>query len=289
MSLDIGKALRDGLDRTTARNGLVVAAVLVVFQLASAVVEQSLTLVSIDGLLDDLAANPPNLEGTDLTTEEYQEAIANLRDAVSEMSQLAYLDSFSVPELLGLALLLAVVAEAIRIIAVRVFVSPETESISSELLTRNLLLAVVNGIVGGIVVLVLVAIGLFLLVVPGIFLAVAFVFLRQEIAVEDKNFVAALSGSWDLTSGNRLELFGLFVFLIVISLVAGFVAGLIGPSVLGAVINTAVSAVVLTYSVAVISRAYDQLRVGSPDPVEAGSGPEEGSGEFEDIDDDLLP
>jgi hypothetical protein len=289
MSLDIGKALRDGLDRTTARNGLVVAAVLVVFQLVSAVVEQSLTLVSIDGLLDDLAANPPNLEGTDLTTEEYQEAIANLRDAVSEMSQLAYLDSFSVPELLGLALLLAVVAEAIRIIAVRVFVSPETESISSELLTRNLLLAVVNGIVGGIVVLVLVAVGLFLLVVPGIFLAVAFVFLRQEIAVEDKNFVAALSGSWDLTSGNRLELFGLFVFLIVISLVAGFVAGLIGPSVLGAVINTAVSAVVLTYSVAVISRAYDQLRVGSPDPVEVGSGPEEGSGEFEDIDDDLLP
>jgi hypothetical protein len=289
MSLDIGKALRDGLDRTTARNGLVVAAVLVVFQLVSAVVEQSLTLVSIDGLLDDLAANPPNLEGTDLTTEEYQEAIANLRDAVSEMSQLAYLDSFSVPELLGLALLLAVVAEAIRIIAVRVFVSPETESISSELLTRNLLLAVVNGIVGGIVVLVLVAVGLFLLVVPGIFLAVAFVFLRQEIAVEDKNFVAALSGSWDLTSGNRLELFGLFVFLIVISLVAGFVAGLIGPSVLGAVINTAVSAVVLTYSVAVISRAYDQLRVGSLDPVEAGSGPEEGSGEFEDIDDDLLP
>jgi hypothetical protein len=289
MSLDIGKALRDGLDRTTARNGLVLAAVLVVFRLVNAVVEQSVTFVAIDGLLDDLAANPPNLEDTELTTEDYQEAITNLRETVTEMSQLAYLDSFSLPELLGFAFVLAVVAEAIRIIAVRVFVSPETESISSELLTRNLLLAVVNGIVGGIVVLVLVAIGLFLLVVPGIFLAVAFVFLRQEIAVEDKNFVAALSGSWDLTSGNRLELFGLFVFLIVISLVAGFVAGLIGPSVLGAVINTAVSAVVLTYSVAVISRAYDQLRVGSPEPVEAGTAPDEGPEEFEGIDDDLLP
>ncbi len=289
MSLDIGKALRDGLDRTTARNGLVLAAVLVVFRLVNAVVGQSLTFVSIDGLLDDLEANPPNLEGTDLTTEEYQEVITNLRETVTEMSQLAYLDSLSVPELLGLALVLAVVAEAIRIIAVRVFVSPESESISSELLTRNIALAVVNGIVGGIVVLFLVTVGLFLLVLPGIFLAVAFIFLRQEIAVEDKNFVAAMSGSWNLTSGNRFQLFGLFVFLVVISIVVGLVTDLVGSSVPGAVIDTAVSAVVLTYSVAVISRAYDQLRVGSPDPVEAGTAPEDGPEEFEDIDDDLLP
>jgi hypothetical protein len=289
MSLDIGKALRDGVDRTTARNGLALAAVFVVFRLVDAVVTQSLIRVWAEQILNDLAENPPSLEGTEVTAAEFQELITEIRASIAEANQLTYLDSLSLPELLGLAFLLAIVAEAIRIVAVRVFVSSETESIPADLVTRNLLPAVLNGVVGGIVVGLLITAGLVFLIVPGIFIAIAFLFLRQEIAVEDKNFIDAMSGSWGLTSGNRLELFGLVVFLAVLGIAVSFVLGLLGGGTVGVVLDTAVSAIVLTYSVAVVSRAYDQLRAGDAGAVDRGVEPDEKSDEFEDIDDELLP
>jgi len=289
MSLDIGKALRDGVDRTTARNGLALAAVFVVFRLVDAVVTQSLIRVWAEQILNDLAENPPSLEGTEVTAAEFQELITEIRASIVEANQLTYLDSLSLPELLGLAFLLAIVAEAIRIVAVRVFVSSETESIPADLVTRNLLPAVLNGVVGGIVVGLLITAGLVFLIVPGIFIAIAFLFLRQEIAVEDKNFIDAMSGSWGLTSGNRLELFGLVVFLAVLGIAVSFVLGLLGGGTVGVVLDTAVSAIVLTYSVAVVSRAYDQLRAGDAGAVDRGVEPDEKSDEFEDIDDELLP
>jgi hypothetical protein len=289
MSLDIGKALRDGVGRTTARNGLALAAVFVVFRLVDAVVTQSLIRVWAEQILNDLAENPPSLEGTEVTAAEFQELITEIRASIAEANQLTYLDSLSLPELLGLAFLLAIVAEAIRIVAVRVFVSSETESIPADLVTRNLLPAVLNGVVGGIVVGLLITAGLVFLIVPGIFIAIAFLFLRQEIAVEDKNFIDAMSGSWGLTSGNRLELFGLVVFLAVLGIAVSFVLGLLGGGTVGVVLDTAVSAIVLTYSVAVVSRAYDQLRAGDAGAVDRGVEPDEKSDEFEDIDDELLP
>jgi hypothetical protein len=289
MSLDIGRALRDGLDRTTARTGLVVLAVLVGFRLVNGVVQQSLSKVWIGGILDELAADPPSFEGSELTTEEYLDLIEEIRRTVVETTQLSYLESLSVPELLAIGAVLAIVAEAIRIVAVRTFVSPETESIPRELLSRRLGWAVLNGVVGGIAVGILVAVGLILLVVPGIFLAVAFLFLRQEIAVEDKNFVDAMSGSWSLTAGNRIELFGLIVFLVVISLAVSFVVGLFGSSAAVDVVNIVTAAAVLTYSVAVVSRAYDQLRAERGTGTDDAGGSDDGTDEFEDIDDELLP
>jgi hypothetical protein len=288
MSLDIGQALRDGFDRTTVRSGLVILAVLVGFRLVNGVVWQSLSRVWIGGLLDDLAANPPSLEGSGLTTEEFLDLIAEVRQAVVETTQLSYLDSLSVAELLALGALLAVVAEAIRIVAVRTFLSPETGSIPRELVTRRLGWAVLNGVVGGIVVGILIGIGLVLLVLPGIFLAIAFLFLRQEIAVADKNFVEAMSGSWNLTAGNRIELFGLVVFLAVISVAVSFVVGFLGSSVAVDVVSIVAGTTVLAYSIAVISRAYDQLR-SERGSVDGPSGSGNGTDEFEDIDDELLP
>lgn len=287
MTLDLGQALRDGFDRTTARNGLVVLAVLVGFRLVNGVVWQSLSRLSIVSILDDLAANPPSLEQSELTTTEFLDLIAEVRQAVMEATQLSYLDSLSVPALLAIGGVLAIVAEAIRIVAVRTFVSAETESIPRELMTRRLGWAILNGVIGGIAVGILIVVGLFLLVLPGIFLAIAFLFLRQEIAVADKNFVEAMSGSWNLTAGNRIELFALVVFLVVISIVVSVVIGFLGSSVAVDAVSIVTGTAVLVYSVAVISRAYDQLRSGGVAvPGQGGSG---GTDEFEEIDDELLP
>jgi len=289
MSLDIGRALRDGFDRTTARNGLIILAAVTVFRLLNAVVGQSLQRVWIGNILDDLAANPPSFENSDLTQQEFQDLIAELRETVEASTQLAYLDSLSVGELVGIVLLLALVAEALHIVVVRTFVSDETESIPREFVTRNLPLAVLNGVVGGIVVGILVGIGLLLLIVPGIFLAVSFAFLRQEIAVEDKNFIDAMSGSWNLAAGNRIELFGLLAFLAILGVVVGLAIGALPPSAPVQVASVVVLAAISAYGIAVVSRAYDQLRVERA--AVAGGADDAGSedDEFADIDDELLP
>jgi hypothetical protein len=288
MALDIGRALRDGFDRTTARNGGILAAVFVVFGIVNALVGQSLGRVWIEGFLDDLAENPPSLEGTDLTTAEFQDLITETRDSLAEMLPLAELTGLSLAELLGLALILAFVAETIRIVTVRVFVRSDTESIPRELVTRNLPLAVLNGFVGGIVAGVLIGIASLFLLLPGIFVAISFLFFRQEVATADKNFIEALSGSWALTSGNRIELFVLVLILVVIAPIVSLVIGLLGSSTPVALLNTAVTSVVLVYTVAVVSRAYDQLRSERAGAPVADTAPDEDD-EFADIDDELLP
>ena len=289
MSLDIGTALRDGFDRTTARNGGVLAAAFVVLGLVSSTINQSLARVWAESILDNLSENPPELEGTDVTPAEFQDLIADLREVVADSLPIAYLDSLSIPELLALVVVLAFVSEAVRLVAIRVFVSHETESIPRALVTRNLGWAVLNGVVGGIVAWILISIAAIFLVVPGIFLAISFLFLRQEIAVEDKNFVDALSGSWDLTSGNRIELFVLVLVLVLIGPIVAFVIGLAGNSAPVAIIEVVVTSLVLAYTVAVVSRAYDQLRAERVDAAGADTASDEEAGEFEDIDDDLLP
>jgi hypothetical protein len=287
MSLDIGEALRDGFDGVRASSGLALVGVFVAFGLVNTVVQESLVRVSVGGLLDDLSANPPSVEGSDLTAAEFQDLLTEVRESIAEGTPLAYLDSLSVLELAVAAVVLAVLAEAIRMIAIRVFVSPETGSIPRELVTRNLVWAVLNGVIGGIVAGILVVVGFVLLVIPGVFLAVSFLFLRQEIAIEDRNFIEALSGSWNLASGSRIELFVLVVILVLVGPVVSFVVGLVGSSAPVALLNVIATSVVLTYTVAVVSEAYDQLRMEDQGPVE--DTPDGGDDEFTGIDDELLP
>jgi hypothetical protein len=302
MALDIGTALRDGFDRTTARNGLLLAAVFVGFRLLNEVVQQSFLLVQFETSVDpaELAATP-SFQEAGITAED-------IRRTVADATPLAALDSLSAAQLLGVIVLLAVVAEALRIVAIRVFVSVETDSIPPELVARNLIPAVANGIVGGIVVGLLVAVGLALLIIPGIFLAVAFLFLRQEIAVEDRNFIEAISGSWNLTAGSRIELFVLVAFLVLLAFfvpslvgavggpVVGSVVSAAGGPVVGSVVSAAAAGLVLTYGVATVSQAYNQLRTEREVAAAAAGGrpaAEDDAAEdddpLSDIDDELLP
>jgi len=281
MTIDIGDVLREGFDRTVARNGLLLAAVFVGFGIVNAIVQQSLNRVQFDRFFDsgELA---PLFDDLPITLQEFN-------DIVREATPLAYLESQSLGVLVGLALVFAVVAEAIRIVAVRTFVSERTGTVPTEFLSRNIAWAVVNGIVGGIVVGILVVVGLVFLVVPGIVLAVALIFVRQEIAVEDENFVAAIANSWSLTSGHRIELFGLAAILFLLGFGASLLVGGVTPgdSAVGAILNAIVDALVLTYSVAGISRAYDQLKTGTP--TAAGGATDDEDDELADIDDELLP
>lgn len=159
-----------------------------------------------------------------------------------------------------------VLAEALRILGVRMFARATTASLSTASIRSRLLLATLNGVVGGIITTVATGFGVLLLVVPGIFVAVSLFFVRQEIAIKNKNFVDALAGSWALTRGHRVDVFGLAVLLFFINLLASSPATVlffINPAV-ATVLGVLVGSVVTVFALAVTTRAYAQLQESAP-------------------------
>jgi hypothetical protein len=255
MSLDISDALSDGLSRTLERSGLLLVATFLALGVVNAVSGQTSSAALTRFFRTQLAELPPDAFAGPTG--------AGGPPALPGPEQTPLALPVPLPVALVLVLVVAFLAEAVRIVAVRTLVSDETDTIPESFVTRNIISATVNGFVGGIVVFILVGVGLLFFVVPGIFLALAFFFVRQEIAVEDRNFVDALSASWELTSGHRITLFALALILFLISVVVsvgvGAAVGLAGSPLLTTVVTTVVGAVTTVFGVAVASRAYVQL------------------------------
>lgn len=244
MSLDIGAALREGFDRTTERNALLLMVAFVLVGAASAVATDTLTAEAV-AALERLAQQDP---------------AAEFDPAALPEAPLALPIPLGVA--LALAFALALVGEALSIVALRTFVSGERERVPGEFLRRRIAWVTANGFVGGIVVGALVVVGLVLLVVPGVFLYVAFFFVRAEIAVEDTNFVDAMAESWALTRGDRIEVFALAIVLFVVGLFASApTVGLefVDPA-LASLAGTVVSGVISVFVAATVASAYTQLR-----------------------------
>ncbi|MFC7154036.1 hypothetical protein ACFQPA_01020 [Halomarina halobia] len=257
MALDIGSALSDGASRAFERNGLLLLALFAALGIVS-------------GLAGDVVASEVSRQVSEIAIEAAREqgdpaAAREIRQSVPSVDPV-------VPMPIGAAVALAlagfVLSEAARVVADRTFVSDATETLYEP--TRNLPLAVVNGVVALVVVALVVAVGFVVglvgLLVGGpvlaAFLAVSLFFVRQEIAVEDKNFVDALVGSWSLARGDRLALFVLALALFIVGVLVSSGLGIVLvflPPVLAYVANAVVSAGVGVFASAVAADAYRQL------------------------------
>lgn len=178
-------------------------------------------------------------------------------------------------------LVLWIASAIVGIAALRAFVGDVDTSVDATLFTRNIGWVLVNIVVGGVVFGLAVAIGLVLLVVPGLFLLVSLIFWSLYVAVEDTSFVEGFRRSWALTSGHRIRLFGLGV---VVLLIVGVVSGLfstparVGAPGIGALVVAQIgSAVTSVFTSATLARAWVQLRdltegdTGTDDPSAAES------------------
>lgn len=272
MGLDIGQALREGASRTATRDGLVLAAVFGGIALLTVLLWNTLFLRFAEFGLELIQAASPEEMG--LSQAEYEEQLEAARDVESFLR-----DSTTVGVSMSVAaigvLVTAIFAEAVSIIAVRVFAADGTESISSEFLTDNILLATLNGFVGGLVVWSLILFGTVLLIVPGIVLAVLFYFVRQEIAVKNKNFIQAMADSWRLTKGNRIEVFLVGATLVIVSQLEPVTSTAVGvlSEPVGIVAGALVGGLLAAFGAAVATRAYVQIVDEAPDGVEANDEP----------------
>lgn len=264
MPLSVTDALRDGLGRTFERNGLQLVGVFVVVRLLSTIATSTLNRANLT-VAEEMGALP-----SDFTAGPF----GGLADAPT-------------PFALGIGLAgayllfvgVALLAEAARIVAVRTMVSDRTDAIPMADARRNLGAATINGFVGGIVVYTVSGLGLVFFVLPGLFLLVSFLFVRQEIAIRDVNFVEAMGGAWNLSAGHRLQLFALVVALFLVSVIGGvpgLVFGSLSPA-MGSVVGAMVQAFVVVFGIASVSRAYVQLRDGGEAGEDADRDPYEGA------------
>lgn len=242
MSLDVIQALTEGIERTVSRNGLLFVAAFALLSVLTAVATDSALLA-----MNELAASTEGIDPSNLPDE----------------TPFGIAVPVSVVVLLGLAGFLATTAASI--VAMRVFASEHTGSIPDDPLSHRLAGATVNDVFAEIVAGVLVVIGLLFFIVPGIFLAICFYFTRPFIAVEDEGFIGALTESWRLSRGNRLLLFVLFAITVLIGLaisVPSLFVSVLFPTfpVIAGVVGLVLGAVATVFGLAVVARAFVQLR-----------------------------
>jgi hypothetical protein len=158
----------------------------------------------------------------------------------------------------------------LSVVAIRTFVADERDAIPRSFYTDGVVWAVPNLFVGGLVTMFLMAAGFALLIVPGVFLLVSFVFVPVYVAVEGDNFVTAMRRSWALVRGDRLPVLGLVLVVVAAGLALGVVfaitnvvATLAGARIVTPLLAAVVVAPVTMYNLAAVAAGFEQL-VESP-------------------------
>lgn len=236
MSLRLGRAFVDGIRRVLTRTGAVLFVALLLLQL---LVQVSINTTAL-GLL------PP-------------EATAQLDGRLGL--------TLPVPAgVAGAVFVLALVLNAAFFVALTRGLTRPIDDLGSfpdTLYTRRIGRATLSVIGAGIVAGTAVSFGFALLVLPGIFLAVCFLFVPFEVGVENDHAGAALKRSWARSRGNRLR-------LVVLVILAGVIGGSIGAvgavfdlaraAVAGDVVVNLLTTVLFVGLYGVIADAYVQLR-----------------------------
>jgi hypothetical protein len=243
MSLSVLRALREGLRWTASRNGLLFVGVFTVVGLLGS--------VALDSAVSSLAES---MLALDAEGEVELEEDARLLFEDDSIAPLALPIPGAAVFLLLLTWLLGWVAASV--VVVRAAVADERESLPDDLVWRRLTAATANELLARVAVWTMVGIGLALLVVPGIALAVLFLFARPGVAVEDRNGVEAMVESVSRTKGIRLKLAGLLCSLAAVY-VAIRSAGLLltAPFAFASSLSTALALVSALLSVVFIAAA----------------------------------
>lgn len=214
-----------------------------------------------------------------------QQAAAFGSTGVSEIFPLA-IDLPLVPLALG-AILSMFITETVMILGVRMFARDTTTPVSTALFRGGLVFATLNGVIGSVITLtagvlfavlpLIVGVGIgmgpaaVILTIPGLFVLISLFFVRQEIAVKNKNFIDALTGSWALTRGARVSISVLVLLTFVVNLFtrnSARVFSSFDPTTV-IVLITVVGPILTVFLIAVTTRAYMQLNGDSTFPADS--------------------
>jgi hypothetical protein len=233
MSLQIGDALGNGIQRGLTYTGGVLMALTIAYQLVF--------LASVNTIFRE--ALPPEVQ----QTEQFAFALPIPAAAAGVLAVLGML--------FGMVLYIAATRALTR----------DVDSLSSlprAVFTRRMGRAALSAIGANIVVSIAVFIGFILLVVPGIFLAVSFSLVIFAIGVEDERAIASLRRSWALASGSRWRLFALILVIAVGTSALSGVGTLLSAvnPIAGQVASIVITGVLSVLAYGILADAYLQLR-----------------------------
>lgn len=269
MALDIGDALRSGIDDLTSETGLLVGAVVLLYSLGALVVNQSLGAALLNLMFE---------RGVYGTAE---------REAIQSFSGGS---PFSLGIDLAVAGVLAVIitllGELVRFWAIRQFAGPEETKLPAS--DRAAMAAVLGGavavlllffqqvlpIVGQLGGTVMGLVGSIVGPIGGIVLLTVFVYLRQEIALDDGGYGATVRRSLARFMDEPTVLVLLLVLGIVgiLGSAPTFAIGFLGRSmsvggisvtVISQLLSVLLNTVFVTLGIAAITDAYLQVRASA--------------------------
>lgn len=133
----------------------------------------------------------------------------------------------------------------------------------AELLSKGL--SVLFPVLGlSVIVGVIVTIGIFLLIVPGIILMIMFYVAIPVKVVEGVGIGDCMSRSEKLTKGYRWEIFGLLfiigIFSMMVNLIAGLLAGMMGDAVISSILVYIFTAYLAAFGAVLSAIVYYELR-----------------------------
>lgn len=264
MSVDIGEIVSTGFKRTFKRNGLILAGLMLVISLFNTVVNQSL--------------------------------FSQIPSLANEAGQMAYPLAINMPiPVAGLLQLIGVIiSTVVGIGAVRTLVSLETRKLPRSNFTENILMPLLNLLIGGIVYGVTLLAALAIPSIPGyglilaginivgiilaiigfiagfglmLYLMTALFYWNIFIIVEDQNFMKAFNSSWEATEDKRLKLFIAGFLVVLISAIIGFTFSIPGAIIslttgvrsIPILLNLIPSAFTGIFALAAVAEAYRQI------------------------------
>jgi hypothetical protein len=269
MSLDIGDALRSGIDDLTSETGLLVGAVVFLYSLGALVANESLGAALLSRLFE-----------SGVYTAAQREAIQSFGGGTP------FSLGVGVAVAGALAVVVTLVGELVRFWAIRQFAGPAETAAPSDRAAMALLL-------GGVVAVFLLlfqqvlpvagqlggtALGLVGSIVGpigGIVLLAVFVYLRQEIALNDGGYGETVRRSLARFMDDPASILVLLLVLGIVGFVGSvptFAVGFLGGSasvggvsltVVSRLLSTLLGAVFQTLGIAVVTDAYLQVRASA--------------------------
>lgn len=249
MSFQIRSVLGDSLYRLFSRNGLILVGAVFLMNVLLQIGLSSLFIGMWEEFWDEFVETYPEF--------------ADVFDDTDDLFPLAV----DVPDSVALAIVVIGVLLSLILLAValRVFYSTEEHSIKTELVFDNIAWVTVNLFVGLIIFFILWSIGLALLIIPGIFVFVSFIYFIAAVSVEDRSFVDGFSRSWSLARGNRFKIFLLFFAVFVITIVAAITFALFTAFIhflsplAGTIVDQLWNALITLYFAAVVAISFRSL------------------------------
>lgn len=249
MTLQIGRALGQGVRRAASISGIVV--------LLSTVLSQLAFLGAMNTLVGNLL--PQNARPGGIGPISFTLPLST--NGAVLFSILAFFAGICVS--LFAARLLTRDPSVLGSLPIELFTHRFTHAFLSGIgVTLAVAAAIFLCFVVGVLLTLIIPFGIVLPVIPGVFIAVCLQFAIFAVAIEDDGPLGALRRSWGLTRGNRLQLFGLAVLLILLSIIASIVGSifLLADPFVGQLVSVSANSVFLLALYGVLADAFLQLR-----------------------------